>query len=100
MNEWDLQKIAEREKAFVHQKAGTWADHAYGVWNHKTKTETLAFSCLLDAESFAVKNIGNGYFTIMKYNRMDGDDNRDEYDWEKGYSPYPNKVDIDAVYIV
>ena len=95
-NTWDMQKIAEREKANIHQKAGTFPDHAYSVYNKKTQSDEIGFHCLLDAESFAVENIGSEY-TIMKYDRMVGKHNRDEYDWEKGYSPYPNKVDVDAV---
>jgi len=93
-----MEKIAEREKAKIHEQAGTFPDHAYSVENKKIGIEEIGFSCLLDAESFAVENIGNDDYTIMKYDRMVGNDNRDEYDWMNGYSPYPAvKVDLDAV---
>jgi len=96
MNEWDLQKIAEREKAIIHQKAGTFPDHAYSVYNKKTQSEDIGFHCLLDAESYRLEE-GLCDATITKYDRMVGEHNRDEYDWENGYSPYPTKVDLDEV---
>jgi len=97
--EWEKQKIAEREKANIHQEAGTWPDHAYSIIIEGADyTEEFPHYCLLDAEDYCKKfHFGFCNFKIIKYDRMVGDEHRDIYDWENGYTPYPIEVDLDAV---